>query len=113
MWLALVVLLPSLCNVLATTTYPVPSRVEMIQAVREASDAATAEGSKLLSKYYEDHPELAAGDAAQAMNDFNIIRVAAAPTWSTGTACARSPTRHSSRGSSASSPASASSHRPS
>jgi ABC-2 type transport system permease protein len=76
LWLVLVVLLPSMLNLLATTLYPVPSRVEMIQAVREASDEANAEGSKLLSKYYEDHPELAAGDAAQAMNDFNIIRVA-------------------------------------
>jgi ABC-2 type transport system permease protein len=36
LWLALVVLLPALFNLLATTVYPVPSRVEMIQAVREA-----------------------------------------------------------------------------
>lgn len=75
-WLAFVVLVPSILNMAATTMYPVPSRVEMIQAVREASDEANANGSKLLSKYYEDHPELAAGDAQQAMNDFNIIRVA-------------------------------------
>jgi ABC-2 type transport system permease protein len=75
-WLAFVVLVPSILNMAATTIYPVPSRVEMIQAVREASDEANANGSKLLSKYYEDHPELAAGDAQQAMNDFNIIRVA-------------------------------------
>ena len=75
-WLAFVVLVPSILNMAATTMYPVPSRVEMIQAVREASDDANANGSALLSKYYEDHPELAAGDAQQAMNDFNIIRVA-------------------------------------
>jgi ABC-2 type transport system permease protein len=75
-WLGGVVLLPALFNLLATSAYPVPSRVEMIQAVREASDAANAEGSRLLSRYYEDHPELAAGDAVQAMNDFSIIRVA-------------------------------------
>jgi ABC-2 type transport system permease protein len=77
-WLILVVLIPSLLNVLATTLYPVPSRVEMIQAVRAAADDANTQGSKLLSKYYEDHPELAAGDAVQAMNDFNVIRVAVA-----------------------------------
>jgi len=75
-WLALVVLLPSMFNLLATTVYPVPSRVEMVQAVREASDEANGQGSVLLSKYYEDHPELAAGGAEQAMNDFNVIRVA-------------------------------------
>jgi ABC-2 type transport system permease protein len=76
-WLALVVLVPSLLNVAATTAYPVPSRVEMIQATRVASDDANADGSKLLARYYEDHPELAAGDAQEAMNDFNLVRVAA------------------------------------
>src|SRR5918995_1338244 len=75
-WLALVVLLPSLLNLVATTLIPVPSRVEMVQAVRQASDEATAAGSKLLARYYEDHPELATGDAQQAMNDTSVIRVA-------------------------------------
>jgi ABC-2 type transport system permease protein len=76
LWLLLVVMLPSLFNLLATTLYPVPSRVEMIQAVRVASDEAAGAGSTLLARYYEDHPELASGGAEQAMNDFNIIRVA-------------------------------------
>jgi ABC-2 type transport system permease protein len=69
-------MLPSLFNLLATTAYPVPSRVEMIQAVRVASDEAAGAGSTLLARYYEDHPELASGGSEQAMNDFNIIRVA-------------------------------------
>ena len=38
---------------------------------RGASAAST-----LLARYYEDHPELASGGAEQAMNDFNIVRVA-------------------------------------
>jgi ABC-2 type transport system permease protein len=76
LWLVLVVMLPSLFNLVATTMYPVPSRVEMIQAVRVASDEATGAGSTLLARYYEDHPELATGGAEQAMNDFNVIRVA-------------------------------------
>jgi len=75
-WLVLVVMLPSLFNLAVTTIYPVPSRVEMVQAMREASDDASAAGSKLLASYYEDHPELATGDAEQAMTDFNMIRVA-------------------------------------
>jgi ABC-2 type transport system permease protein len=77
LWLAFVVLVPSLLNMTAISLYPVPSRVEMIQAVREASDEANARGSKLLARYYEDHPELATGGADQAMNDFSVIRVAA------------------------------------
>jgi ABC-2 type transport system permease protein len=44
--------------------------------MRVASDEANAEGSTLLARYYEDHPELATGDAQQAMNDFNMVRVA-------------------------------------
>jgi ABC-2 type transport system permease protein len=76
LWLVMVIMLPSMVNLGVTTAYPVPSRVEMIQAMREASDAATAEGSKILARYYEDHPELATGDAQQAMTDVNITRVA-------------------------------------
>jgi ABC-2 type transport system permease protein len=75
-WLTLVVVLPSLVNLLATSLYPVPSRVEMIQAIRVASDEANAQGSRLLARYYEDHPELAGGGAEQAMTDFNSVRLA-------------------------------------
>jgi ABC-2 type transport system permease protein len=75
-WLTLVVLLPSLFNLVATTIYPVPSRVEMIQAMRVASDEASAAGSTLLARYYEDHPDLASDGAEQAMTDFNVVRVA-------------------------------------
>ncbi len=76
LWIGLVVIVPSLLNMIATTLYPVPSRVEMIQAMRQASDEANAQGSALLSRYYEDHPELAVGGAGQAMNDFAVMRVA-------------------------------------
>lgn len=75
-WLGLVLIVPASLNLVAAVLYPVPSRVEMVQTVREASDAATAEGSRLLAKYYEDHPELAADSSEQAMRDFNLLRVA-------------------------------------
>ena len=75
-WLVLIVMTPSLFNMAATSFYPVPSRVEMVQAMREAQDEATKGGSQALARFYEDHPELATGDPAQAMNDFNVVRVA-------------------------------------
>lgn len=75
-WLVLVVVLPAVFNLAAGTMFPVPSRMDLVQAVRVASDEANAAGSQLLAGYYEDHPELATGDAAQAMTDFNVIRVA-------------------------------------
>lgn len=68
-WLVFVLLIPSLLNVAVTTMYPVPSRVEMVQATRRATAEATAKGSQLLSKYLEDHPELTAGKQADP-NDF-------------------------------------------
>jgi ABC-2 type transport system permease protein len=64
LWLVFVLLVPSLLNVAVTSIYPVPSRVEMIQATRRASAEATAKGSQLLAKYFEDHPELTAGGKA-------------------------------------------------
>jgi ABC-2 type transport system permease protein len=74
-WLVAVIILPAAINLAVTTLYPVPSRVRMVQAVRLASDEATAEGSKLLARYYEDHPELVSS-ADRATTDFNALRVA-------------------------------------
>jgi ABC-2 type transport system permease protein len=75
-WLVLVVMTPSLFNLVATGIYPVPSRVELVQATREAAEEANKAGSQVLARYYDDHPELATGDPDQAMTDFNIVRVA-------------------------------------
>jgi ABC-2 type transport system permease protein len=75
LWLVFVLLIPSLLNVAVTTAYPVPSRVEMIQATRRASAEATAKGSQLLAKYFEDHPELTAGGQADP-NDFYTRSIA-------------------------------------
>jgi ABC-2 type transport system permease protein len=75
LWLFLALLLPALLNVVVTTIYPVPSRVEMVQATRRASAEATAKGSQLLAKYFEDHPELTAGRQADP-NDFYTRSVA-------------------------------------
>ena len=60
-WLALTMLLPAGINLAVKTLAPMPSRIELILALRAATDAATAERSKLLGAFYEDHPELAAG----------------------------------------------------
>ncbi|MFM8532424.1 MAG: ABC transporter permease [Acidimicrobiia bacterium] len=75
-WLVLIVMTPSLFNLMASVFYPVPSRVEMVQATRVAQDEANKGGAQALARFYDDHPELATGDPAQAMNDFNVVRVA-------------------------------------
>ncbi|MCA6111256.1 DUF3526 domain-containing protein [Bradyrhizobium cenepequi] len=58
-WLALTLLVPTGINLAVKTMAPVPSRVELILASRAATDKATAQRSKLLGAFYEDHPELA------------------------------------------------------
>lgn len=77
-WIVLTLVWPALANLAVNAWYPVPSRVEMVQAVRDASDAANAKGSQLLAAFYQDHPELAAGSVDAAIADFNVTRVAVA-----------------------------------
>ncbi len=67
-WLLLVVVLPAGVNITAGLLHPLPSRVEMITAQREASNDAVNQRSELLARYLEDHPELAGGVAADEAN---------------------------------------------
>lgn len=76
-WLAIVLVVPSLVNLAATALYPVPSRVELIQATRDATLAASEEGSQALSKYFEDHPELASPGSGN-LDDFMLRSYSAA-----------------------------------
>ena len=63
-WLVLVVVLPAAINIAAGLLHPLPSRVEMITAQREASNDAVNQRSELLARYLEDHPEMAEGVVA-------------------------------------------------
>ena len=74
LWLVFVVFVPSVLSVTVQTLYPVPSRVEMIQAMRVAGDDAARQGSQLLARYLEDHPELAPKSAPVA--DFAALNIA-------------------------------------
>lgn len=76
LWLTLTVLVPSAINLAVMTLYPVPSRVELVQAMREAAEDATAEGAHLLGQYYQDHPEFAADTSERAVTDFNVVKLA-------------------------------------
>ena len=64
-WLVLVVVLPAAVNIAAGLLHPLPSRVEMITAQREASNDAVNQRSELLARYLEDHPEMAGGVVAE------------------------------------------------
>jgi ABC-2 type transport system permease protein len=75
LWLGFVVLAPAGINLAVKTLHPVPSRVALILALRQATDAASANRSQVLAGYYEDHPELAPPGAGAA-EDFTLLRVA-------------------------------------
>ena len=60
-WLGLVVVLPAVVNIAAGILHPLPSRVEMINTAREASNESVNRRSELLARYLEDHPEMAGG----------------------------------------------------
>jgi ABC-2 type transport system permease protein len=77
LWLIFVLLIPTIVNSATTAAYPIASRVEMIQAVRRASDAANARGSELLGRYFQDHPDMVrASAAALSAEDFYSRRIA-------------------------------------
>jgi len=77
LWLLFVIVIPSVLNVAVKAANPVPSRVELIQAIRTAGDEATRQGSKLLAQYLEDHPELAPPPApGGGAPDFGTLLVA-------------------------------------
>ena len=63
-WLVLVVVLPAAINIASGLLHPLPSRVQMITAQREASNEAVNRRSELLARYLEDHPEMAEGVVA-------------------------------------------------
>jgi ABC-2 type transport system permease protein len=65
-WFAALVIVPGAINLGARVLYPVPSRVQFVQATAEVTQAARSQSSKLLSKYFEDHPELLRGQINQA-----------------------------------------------
>ncbi|MXW65339.1 MAG: DUF3526 domain-containing protein, partial [Bacteroidetes bacterium SB0668_bin_1] len=72
-WLAFVVILPSLINVVASTLYPVPSRMAFITAMRVETTVAEQQSSESLAKFFQDHPEIAPVGDDEA--NFAMLRV--------------------------------------
>jgi ABC-2 type transport system permease protein len=69
-WLVLVVLVPAVLNLTVQSLHPLPSRVELIGAMRTAAADAQASGAHLLERYYGDHPELAPDSNRASLGEF-------------------------------------------
>jgi len=62
-WLVFVVVVPALVNVIATTLFPAPSRVELTTEMREATEIADQESAESREAFFFDHPEMVGSDA--------------------------------------------------
>jgi ABC-2 type transport system permease protein len=74
-WLVLILILPSLLNVAVSAAYPVPSRSEMISAVRSVNLDMRRDGKRLLAEHYQDHPELMPKTGKADTEDFGLAFV--------------------------------------
>jgi ABC-2 type transport system permease protein len=61
-WLVLVILLPALTNLAATTVFAAPSRVALTTELREASEQADRAAAATRDQYFFDHPEMQGGE---------------------------------------------------
>lgn len=59
LWVVIVLIVPTLLNVVVESLYPTPARPELVAAARHASGEAEQRGGELLNSFYRDHPELA------------------------------------------------------
>lgn len=74
-WLILVLILPSLLNVAITAAYPVPSRSELVSAVRSVNLDMRRDGTRIIAEHYQDHPELIPKDGKTNAEDFGLAFV--------------------------------------
>jgi ABC-2 type transport system permease protein len=74
-WLLLALIIPSLLNVVVSSLYPVPSRAELITALRGVNLDMRRDGGRLLSEFYQDHPELIPEGRGPDVNDLGLAFV--------------------------------------
>ncbi len=75
-WLLLTIVVPTTLNVLAEQLHPVPSRILLTNAIRDATATAEARGADLLSSFYGDHPELVARASVPDMQSYFATKLA-------------------------------------
>jgi ABC-2 type transport system permease protein len=76
-WLALLVVVPTAANLLATALYAVPSRAEFIDANREIPIAVEEiDDAQLRAQFFKDHPEFPADGAYSDWGRTAIVNVA-------------------------------------
>jgi len=77
-WLVLVVIVPTLVSLLATTIYPAPSRMDLIVAAREAQTAGEKQMEQSLDRFYSDHLDQVPVGDQKAMDFLTLSQANAA-----------------------------------
>ncbi|MCK6372363.1 MAG: DUF3526 domain-containing protein, partial [Gammaproteobacteria bacterium] len=77
-WLLLVVIVPTLVSLLATTLYPAPSRMDLIVAAREAQTANEKSMQQTLDRFYAEHMEYVPAGDDRAMDFLTLSQANAA-----------------------------------
>ena len=73
-WLVLVVIVPTLVSLVASTVYPAPSRMELTIAAREAQTTAEKNFMSKLDEYYYDHLEFVPEGDKKAMDFLTLAQ---------------------------------------
>jgi ABC-2 type transport system permease protein len=69
-WLLFVLLLPGIFSYVVNSSWPVPSRIQLITDTRAAAEEIKKRSSQVLARYLEDHPEMAKDTAGINPDDF-------------------------------------------
>lgn len=83
LWIAILLVLPTLINIGVNVAYPVPSRVEMVGLIRAAQTDASKEYDAMDARFQQEHPEMTAkpvskGDDYAASRKRVLVQQAAA-----------------------------------
>lgn len=77
LWVVLALIVPAMMALVAQTAHPTPSWVELEVGMRDANAQVSQDASRVLARYYEDHPELVRpgeGEAEDATVRFYAVR---------------------------------------
>ncbi len=66
-WIALVIVLPALLNIVVTTFQPIPGKLLLLDEVRERFTENDQKNSDILDQFYTDHPDFVIKDSAKLM----------------------------------------------
>lgn len=69
-WLVLVLIIPTALSMIADGRNPVPSRIQLVNDLRTATQEIDNDAATLLNNYYFDHPELAPKSEKRSMKSY-------------------------------------------